>query len=166
MTYVGLSVIIFSTVFAVQPEKGDAVLIRAHSIPYINLMVALAVLAIMVTWFGEKVAWVGLDLFPFFSQINYVMVFLQLTSIPVMIVHQVNCISDLENGLWWNPTDSPKIAIFMKIFGYIFLVSVVVGSILQSAYLSYKRENTHCVYAILEDNRIAKTTANEDKNSE
>ena len=166
MTYVGLSVIFVSTIFAVQPEKGDAVSIRVHTIPYTNLTVALAVLAIMVTWFGEKVAWVGLDLFPFFSQINYVMVFLQLTTIPVMIVHQVNCISDLENGLWWNPSDSPKIAIFMKIFVYMFLVTVVVWSILQSAYLSYKREKTHCVYAILEDNRIAKTSANEDKNSE
>ena len=166
MTYVGLSVIIFTTIFAVQPEKGDAVSIRAHTIPYTNLTVALAVLAVLVTWFGEKVAWVGLDLFPFLAQINYVMVFFQLTTVPVKMIHHINCLSDLENGLWWNPADSPKITMFIQIFDYIFLATVVAWPTLQSAYLSYKREKTHCVYAIIEDNRKAKTVADEVKNSE
>ena len=166
MTYVGLSFIIFTTIFAVQPEKGDTVSIRAHTIPYTNMTVALAVLAVLVTWFGEKVAWVGLDLFPFLAQINYVMVFCQLTTVPVKMIHHINCLSDLENGLWWNPADSPKITMFIQIFDYIFLATVLAWPTLQSAYLSYKREKTHCVYAILEDNRKAKTVADEVKNSE
>ena len=166
MTYVGLSLISLSTIFAVQPEMGDAVTIRVHSLPFTNLTVALAVLAVLVTWFGEKVAWAGLYFFPFFKQINYVMIFFQLATVPVKIINHTNCLSDLENGLWWNPADSPEITIFMQIFDYIFLVTVVAWPTFQSAYLSYKREKTHCIYAILEDNRKAKTVADEGENSE
>lgn len=164
MVYVALSLIVFTTIFAVQPDINNPVTIKIHTAPYTNLQAALAVLAVMVTWFGEAVAWKGIDLFPGFSIINFIMLALQITTVPVKLIVHINCMGDVEKGLWYNPRTSPKINTFFQIYDYIFLVTVIIWPTIQSAYLSYKREKTHCIYAVLMDNR--KGQANEEDSIE
>ena len=48
-----------------------------HTIPYSNFCVALFVLAVIVTWFGEKVAWDGLGIPSWLLYVNRVTVALQ-----------------------------------------------------------------------------------------
>ena len=48
-----------------------------HTVPYTNLCVGLFVLAVIVTWFGEKVAWDGLGIPLWLHYVNRVTVALQ-----------------------------------------------------------------------------------------
>ena len=68
--YVGLSFAFFSTIFAVQPDVHRPESIRTHTIPFTNFMIALTVLALLVTWFGENVAWKHMKLPKFFFYVN------------------------------------------------------------------------------------------------
>ena len=156
--YVLLSVVFFITVFAVQPhEENLAVTWRIHSAPYTNLVVAVWVLAVLITWFGDKVAWKDLGIPRALFIINWVMVACQSITVPAHIIYHLNCLGDVDNGLWWDPSTAPKTTIVFQVLSYVFLATTVLWPTLQSAYLSYKGHTTHCVYLSLEDNRKART---------
>ena len=59
-----------------------------HSTPYTNLVVALFVLAVLVTWFGEKVAWDNLDISIKLISVNRFFVVVQTVS-SIMKLFQV-----------------------------------------------------------------------------
>lgn len=153
MSYVGISLIVFTTSFVVHPdlEKPNTILI--HTLPFTNMMIALAVLAVKVEWFGETVAWKGIDLFRGFSIINRVMIGLQFFTTIVKLIHHINCLAVLEDGLWWEPGKSKTTSHFLKFFDSIFMISVIAWPLFQSAYLSHKREKTHRVDIVVMDNR-------------
>ena len=53
--YFTLSAAVFSTSIAVQPDLKKPVTIKLHTLPYTNLVMALTVLQISITWFGFEV---------------------------------------------------------------------------------------------------------------
>ena len=53
--YFTLSAAVFSTSIAVQPDLKKPVTIKLHTLPFTNLVLALTVLQISITWFGFEV---------------------------------------------------------------------------------------------------------------
>ena len=153
--YVLISFTIFTTVFAVQPIAHDPSSMRIHTAPYTNLIVALWVLAVLVTWFGDKIAWKHLDIPRGMFIVNWVMVACQSIVVPVKLIQHINTLGDLEEGLWWDPMSSGWVITMIGVFDNLFLVTVLLWPTMQSAYLSYRGHTTHCVYLSLEDNREA-----------
>ena len=60
--YVVISFAFLSTIFAVKAIAKDSHTLNLHTVPYTNILIALFVLDVQVTWFGEKVAWKDMKL--------------------------------------------------------------------------------------------------------
>lgn len=60
--YVMLSMMWFSTIFAVAPDRSHPETMIVHTLPYANLKTAVCVLQLAVVWFGARVSWVGFEL--------------------------------------------------------------------------------------------------------
>ena len=74
IVYFALSMSFFSTIFAVQPDLENPDTISVHTVPYTNLMIALAVLQIAVTWYGFKVSWAQMNMPSWLYCVSYNMV--------------------------------------------------------------------------------------------
>ena len=53
--YFTLSAVVLNTTMAVQPDLKKPVTIKLHTLPFTNLVMALSVLQISITWFGFEV---------------------------------------------------------------------------------------------------------------
>jgi len=152
-SYVVLSFIFFTTIFAVQPDPSKPITIRIHTVPFTNFMVGLWVMAVMVTWYGDHVAWKNMGLPRWFFIMNYVMLCIQSFVVPIKVTSHINCLSDLDGGLWWDPNGNETLTGFFDLIDQLFLISVLIYPTFQSAYLSCKRTQTHCVFMSLRDDR-------------
>jgi len=152
-SYVVLSFIFFTTCFAVQPDMEKPYTMTIHTVPYTNLMIALWVMAVMVTKFGDQVAWKGMGLPCWFSNTNYVMIFIQSVCMVGKVLHHINCLGNLNGGLWWDPHTNGAVKGFFNLLDWLFDVAVLLYPTFQSAYLSRARYKTDCVFMSLEDNR-------------
>ena len=84
--------------------------VKIHTAPYTNFTVALFVMSILITWFGEKVAWQGV-LPKYMITANRVFVAIQSTTVIVKLFSHINCLADLENGLWYNPNKGSGVTV-------------------------------------------------------
>ena len=115
--YFALSAAMFSTIFAVQPDPGNPDTIMIHTLPFTNLIIALTVLQIAVTWFGRTVSWKGLKhknklTKRFLRLCTYICLGTLILTTILKVIHQINALADLknpesigtkkENGLWFN----------------------------------------------------------------
>jgi len=152
--YVVLSCIFFTTIFAVQPDREEPNTMIVHATPYVNLQVALWVLAVMVTKFGDQVAWKDMGLPCWFYNANYVSIFIQSVTTVYRLVICFNALGDMNGGLWWDPSQTNEtIMVFIEIGDWLWLFSVLFYPTFQSAYLSSKGRKTHCIFVSLQDNR-------------
>jgi len=151
-SYVVLSFIFFTTIFAVQPDPSDPHSMRIHTVPYTNFMIALWVLAVMVTWYGDHVGWRTMGLPRWFFIMNYVMLSIQSFVVPAKVLTHINCLTKLNGGLWWDPNNK-SLNGFFNVVDQLFTLTVLIYPTFQSAYLSCKRTQTHCVFMSLQDNR-------------
>jgi len=153
VTYVVLSWSFFSTIFAVAPDIKKPNTMKVHTVPYANFMVALWVMAVMVTKFGDQVAWKHMGLPCWFSYTNYVMIFIQSFVTVGKVVNVINCLGDMNGGVWWDPNTNETRKSFLNFLDKLFLVTVLLYPTFQSAYLSCMGRKTHCVFMSLQDNR-------------
>lgn len=154
-SYVVLSFIVFTTCFSVQPSATDLNKMRIHTAPFTNLIVALWVLSVLVTWFGEKVAWKNVGLPSAVFYFNRFMVLVQTVVVVAKVVHHVNCLTVLDGGLWWDPKTAVGVNKMAKAADVLLLITLVAWPALKCAYMSFLRYKTHCVYLSFQDNRVA-----------
>ena len=180
--YYFISLVIFSTIFAVPPT--DKTTIFVHTLPYTNIIIALTVVQIAVTWFGVNVAWIELNTSKFVRFGNYLCVTgLVLTSTFKLFGH-VNILGDVidetwegiigitgknqteetgnDRGLWWNIHDDTMMLIG-EISDKIWLFCAILFPIVQSGYLVWKKFDTHGVVITIRDNRKAKKENSDEK---
>lgn len=159
--YVSLSAAIFSTIFAVQPDLKNPHTVLIHTIPFTNLIVALTVLQITVTWFGVKVSWKDLNAPKCLQWYTYFGLFgLVITSI-FKVLHHGNSLGDLGDGK--NQT-SPERGVLVNVhddtlkpvlqtLDVLWLVFALVDPMIQSGYLSWRKFDTHGVIFTIRDNK-------------
>ena len=184
--YFCFSGIVFSTIFAVQPNPDHPETILIHTLPFTNLIIALNLLQIAVTWFGHKVSWKDLKhrseltkrLVHIFMYICLIM--LLLTSI-FKIIHHINALGDV----WTHPNFVDKgesgedmeeksaeeailsykgmwfnvheNKVLLQIMDKLWLLSALVLPMVQSGYLTMKSFDTHLIIFNIRDNRRANT---------
>ena len=175
LLYFAISISFFTTIFAVAPNLKDANTIKVHTVPYLNIAIALCVLQVAVTWFGVKVSWDCLQapkllrFGSFFCLIGMVLI------TAAKLILQINAIGDLgdcphENwkeliceeskthvcgkGLFLDVHTElyGKRSQFIDGFSMFFVVAF---PILQSGYFWYKRFKTHTLLLTIRGNRKA-----------
>ena len=92
LIYIFLSFIIFSIIFAVQPDPSDPYTMWIHTLPFTNLMYALWIFALLVTWFGLKVAWCELNLPGWFIVATHSVWVGQSLTVPLRTMIQINAL--------------------------------------------------------------------------
>ena len=159
--YIALSMSYFSTIFAVQPnpEGTREEMIRSismHTIPYTNLMIALCVLQVVVTWFNIQISWKTLGVSWYIRGSSYCLtVGLIITSLVKILCH-INALTDLGNGSMWTVNDE-TINRYLQIHDYVWLAFALVLPAIQSGYLAYCKYDNHVVIFSVSDNRRANT---------
>ena len=160
LMYVAASAIWFTTIFAVQPDRKVPVTMIIHSLPYGNIKLSNWVLHIVVTWFGAKVAWKGLDLPGWFvraSTVHCVLLCFVTAASNVFIANALGDMGehDLEGkGLWWdvrNPISVAMVEIVVNLGG---LVLGIILPLIQSIWLVRLRTQTDLLVFTLEDKHI------------
>ena len=159
MAYAALSVMVFSTSLAVQPDDKNPTTMIVHTVPFANVALAMLVLQISVTWFGLRVAWKDLDLPGWFVSINIGTIILQAIVAVVKVAHQINSIGDMgEKGLkgkgWWWSVDGPAIEPFFTAIDWLFVATNLAYPMFQSLYFSVKGSKTHTLIFTIRDNRL------------
>ena len=160
--YFFVSAIVFSTIFAVQPDANDPKTVLIHTLPFTNLVISLTVLQIAVTWFGRDVSWKGLRhrskltkrIYQGFAYACLIGVII--TSI-FKVIHQTNALADVFNhteegilvigntfGIWFNVHDE-NLKVFLKVLDKLWLLFALICPMLQSGYLTFKTTDTHLV---------------------
>ena len=147
--YVILSMIGFTTIFAVSPDRTHPETMIVHSLPYANLKTALCVLQLAVVWFGTRVSWVGLELPRYFIPASWLHVILQTVIMIVSNVMIINSLGDMGKehlegkGLWWH-VQGAEAKFMMTAFANIgsFIIAFIMPFI-QSIYLSFMGFKTH-----------------------
>ena len=181
--YFCASSIVFSTIFAVQPDPSDPKTILIHTLPFTNLIISLNVLQLAVTWFGHKVSWKDLRHRSVLSKrlvhifMHTCLILLLLTSV-FKIVHHINALGDVWNNTthqssnesiydfkyetkdvkWkykglWFDVHGNKV--LLQVMDKLWLFSALILPIIQSGYLTFKSFDTHLVIFNIRDNREA-----------
>jgi len=180
--YCILSLMAFTICFAVSPDRQDPTTMIVHTIPYINLKNALAVLQIAVVWFGQRVAWnkeggikelwpswwpgwfpAWKTLFITISWCHAAILLLVQTISNIMIINGLGDMGaqNLDGqGVWWD-VRGPNYKVVWDIFTNV--GSGVLGilfPLIQAQYLAYlgtkNISETHAVTFSVTDNRKAK----------
>jgi hypothetical protein len=156
--YVALSVIFFSTIFAVQPDPEEPITMVIHSIPYMNLKLMFCVLQGAVVYFGIKVSWVELN-FPrwFYSGSIIHLGLLTFAQISI-IVNMSNALGNMGarlegKGLWWSVQGkaSKLVGNILGTYGGFFLQAIVPFA--QALYICTRGTNSHALIIVVDDNR-------------
>ena len=115
--YFIMSLILFSLCFAVSPDREHPETMTIHTIPYINLKIAMCILQLAVVWFGVKVGWVDLELPKMFVVLSWLHVVLQFIVMMISNVLVVNALGDMGReklegkGLWWDVHNEKQIIV-------------------------------------------------------
>ena len=160
--YFSLSSAIFCTCIAVQPDLKKPETIFLHTLPFTNLIIALTFLQIAVTWFGRKVSWNRLNAPKWLQVGSYALLIgLIITSI-FKIIHHANSLGDLGvgeqgvavgKGLWWSVHEStPKM--FFQVVDACYLLSALLGPMIQTGYLAWRKFDTLGVIFTIRSNRM------------
>ena len=164
--YLGLSGVIFSTVFAVKPDLTTPHTMRIHTLPFTNLIIALACLQISVTWFGVRVSWTELNAPKWLRIGTYICLIGLIITSTIKVVHHINALSDLGDketgvatgeGLWWSVHEYTLKKVFQAVDAC-WMLFALVGPMCQSAYLGWRKFDTHGVIFIVRDNRRSNIT--------
>ena len=156
--YFALSAAVFSTIFAVQPDPGNPATIIIHTLPFTNLIIALTVLQIAVTWFGRTVSWKGLKHKNKLTKrslrlCTYICLGTLILTTIFKVIHQINSLGDLKNhGLWFNVHNHRAL---LQLIDKTWLLAALVGPMMQSGYLTFKTFDTHLIIFTVRDNRRA-----------
>ena len=156
--YFALSAAVFSTIFAVQPDPGNPATIIIHTLPFTNLIIALTVLQIAVTWFGRSVSWKGLKHKNKLTKrslrlCTYICLGTLILTTIFKVIHQINSLGDLKNhGLWFNVHNHRAL---LQLIDKTWLLAALVGPMMQSGYLTFKTFDTHLIIFTVRDNRRA-----------
>ena len=122
-----ISVIWFLSIFEVQPDRKKPATMIFHSMPYINLKIALAVIQISVVWFGTIIAWKDIEVDwigrKAFFVLNWIHAILLIVTCTIGCIFAINGIGDMGTeglvgkGLWWNVHKVPQfITIVSRVF--------------------------------------------------
>ena len=189
--YFCVSSIVFSTIFAVQPNPDDPKTILIHTLPFTNLIIALNVLQAAVTWFGHKVSWKDLRHSSELTKrlvhifMYTCLIFLFLTSV-FKIVHHINALGDVWNETKQNNQDNSNDdfedetadtklkyrglwfdvhgnKVLLQVMDKLWLFSALVLPMVQSGYLTFKAFDTHLIIFNIRDNRKAKNIDRENE---
>ena len=156
--YFALSAAMFSTIFAVQPNPGNPDTIIIHTLPFTNLIIALTVLQIAVTWFGRTVSWKGLKHKNKLTKrllrlCTYICLGTLILTTIFKVIHQINSLGDLKNnGLWFNVHNHKPL---LQLIDKTWLLAALVGPMMQSGYLTFKTFHAHLIIFTVRDNRRA-----------
>jgi hypothetical protein len=175
--YFFVSAIVFSTIFAVQPDPSDPKTVLIHTLPFTNLVISLTILQIAVTWFGRDVSWKGLShrsklTKRIYQGFAYVCLFGVIITSIFKVIHQINSLADVGNhtkdgvglqwekvgktmGIWFNVHRSESVKLLLKVFDKLWLLFALICPMLQSGYLTFKTTDTHLVILTIRDNRRA-----------
>jgi len=159
--YVAVSVMYFATIFAVEPNPDKPHTMVIHSLPFVNLEIALCLMQLAITWFGTTVAWI--DLLPTSYHKACVVHCILLISVTIgKIACQVNALADMNGskgqGLWWNVRDD-KAQMCAQVLDLTWLLLSLVIPLAQSLHLMCQKGNTHALIMNIQDNRPAKSYA-------
>ena len=164
--YFCISAAILSTIFAVKPDLEEPETIFLHTLPFTNIIIALTVLQIAVTWFGRNVSWKELKHHLKLSRIclrwgsEASMVGIIVVS-TLKVLHHINALGDLqfnknkkEHGMWFNVhTESYKLG--LEVVDKLWLIMALLCPMIQSLYLTMKGIDTHGIVITIRDNREA-----------
>jgi hypothetical protein len=170
--YFLLSTMWVEMIFAVSPDLDEPTTIIIHTVPYINLKVAMLFLQISVVHFGAKVAWKDLKYGgTWFVVISWIHIAFQFMGMLIPNMMMINALLDIGNGRWWNVHDngysySKTVYYLSDIFGkYITEILVVfVFPLFQCQFLACHGFQTHCVTFQITDNKESRI--NEEYNKE
>ena len=172
--YFIFSIMVFSTIFAVSPDRDEPVTMLVHALPYINLKIAMFVLQLAVVWFGTKVSWRKLK-FPgiirkdCFIAFSWAHVILQCIIMLVSNITIINALGDMGEanlvgkGLWWNVHSDHSMNTFSDIFTNkaSFFLNILYP-LMQSQYLGYRGAqniaDTHAVVISIKNKMQFETT--------
>jgi hypothetical protein len=179
--YCILSFMGFTICFAVSPDRQNPTTMVVHTIPYINLKTALAVLQVAVVWFGQNVAWVKegciKELWPswlpgwfpawkrWFITLSWChavfLLLIQLIS-NIMIINGLGDMGPKNlkgQGVWWsvrNPNHKIVWDVITNVGASVFGILI---PLIQAQYLAYMGikniSETHAVTFSVTDNRKA-----------
>lgn len=126
--YFMLSLVVFTDVLAVQPDRAAPVTMRIHTIPYTNLKIALLFLQYYGVWFGTNVAWNDIKFSSYkrrlFYSLSWLHFYVSVVGTVFGCMITLNGVGDMGpsglvgNGLWWHVHDPPRFArMIMVVFG-------------------------------------------------
>ena len=168
--YFIFSVMLFSVIFAVQPDRTHPETMIVHTAPYINLKNAMFFVQLAVVWFGSNVAWKEFKLPVWLLALNWFHVILQGITMIISNILIINALGDTGEadtsneceGLcgkgFWLPVQNPDVIVLGDIFAnkLSFLFNIVFP-LIQSQYISYRGyediSKTHAVIISIEDNQ-------------
>lgn len=172
--YFIISIMVFSTIFAVSPDREAPVTMLVHTVPYINLKIAMFILQLAVVWFGTKVSWKKIK-FPgcitkdCFIAFGWAHVILQCITMIVSNITIINTLGDMGEdnldgkGLWWSVHSDQSMNTFSDIFTNkaSFFLNILYP-LIQSQYLTYRGaqniSNTHAVIISIKNKMEFETT--------
>ena len=158
--YVGLSLMVFSLIFAVQPKREKPQTMIIHTFPYININLMFAILQVTVTYFGVKVSWAGLELPRWFWTASVVHAATLCVASLISLLWIANAIGDMGQkdlvgkGLWWSVQSEAS-----KLSGHVIVnvLGMILGCVLpfvQALFISRNGVNSHALVVKVSDNRM------------
>jgi len=164
--YLFLATIIFSISMAIQPDLNKPETWLIHTLPFTNLVVALMLFHIAMTWFNVKVAWVELNEKRWLKITNCIALIILIITSVIKIVQHINSFGGLEQGEnrevisngWMWEVKNETIGIVCQIADALWMIFVLIFPMCQSGYLVWKKYDTHGLIVTIEDNRMAKMT--------
>ena len=144
--YFNVSLAIFSTSLAIQPDLNKPTTIILHTLPFTNFIVALTCLQVAITWFGYTVSWKGLNIPKLLQISTYFFIIIMVITSIVKILQHINAVFDLGDGLqvdisvhglWWSVRNEVMQRIF-QIADAIWMISALFWPMCQSGYLLWR----------------------------
>lgn len=175
--YAVTSASFFSTIFAVKPNLKHPKSIVVHTIPFTAVTIALCVVQVAVTWFGNKVAWVELKHPKWLRITSWLCLICMIVSTIGKVISHINALSEpgechaknwkdivcgeteiktyvCGKGWFANVHEQSYISI-NKVNEISWNVFAVLFPLLQSGYFWFQRFRTHAIIVSVGDNKQA-----------
>ena len=157
LVYFALSGSFFSTIFAVQPNPEIPRTISVHTLPYTNLMIALCVLQVAVTWFGVRVSWEELKAPMWMRIASYGLIVGGIITTTVKVLCQINALTYFGHGSMWTVSNETANRV-LKVHDFFWLTFALIFPTIQSGYLTfydifYNKDDIHTLLISMTDNQ-------------